>query len=329
MRVKYMKTTVALAASLIAAGVTAPLLSAQGGNSPRAATGVASSDQPLATYPPTAGFNPLTASAAELAQNHFPPRPTAGPALTAWDATYGRATHYVPPDPVQGTTLVAPPLATSSSTSPAGSYNSLNSGDWTGYFITESSTLAQATWEQVPVHAGTDTNYKTAPQVAFWTGLGGVTSPQYLIQAGASSISTSPSAQYRFWTEDAPLAPDYEGPVIRPYQYAFVSVQYEGSDSTLYFLENTTTGDYSDFVNDTPDVELNTTDFIAESPPAIATWPDWGETTFTGCTGSTLALQPGQSDTEVFMYSSSGILRGTPGPVNPANDGFNVWWKSA
>lgn len=323
MRLKYMKATVVLVTSLVASGVMVPLLYAQGGNSPRAAD-VASSYQPLATYPPMAGFNPITASAAELAQNHFPPRPTSGPALTAWDATYGRATHYAPPDPVQGTNPVAPPLATSSSPSSAGAYNSLNSLNWSGYFITASSASAQAIWEQKPVAVGDDTNFETAPQVAFWTGLGGINT-ENLIQAGASSISTYPSAQYRFWTEDYPQDPVFEGPVIRPDDYAFVSVSYDGADSTTYFLEDQTTGNYSYFTNDTPYVDLTTTDCIAESPYDI--WPDWGETTFTDCSGSEYALAPGVFDTEVFLYSSTGILRGTPGPVNGNNAGFNDWWK--
>lgn len=51
--------------------------------------------------PPT-GFNPLTATNAELQQYGFPSRPTSPGALATWTAMMEHAKTYVPPNPTPG-----------------------------------------------------------------------------------------------------------------------------------------------------------------------------------------------------------------------------------
>lgn len=300
-------------------------LSAQGSDrTDRLDAGVGSSDQPLATFAPTAGFDPLTASNAELAQNGFPPRPASGPHLAAWDATFGQATNYVPPNPIQGTTVVAPSPALSSP-QPASSSAGIpvDSLKWSGYYISGESNYAQSEWIQKPVKAGDDTNFQTSPMVTFWAGMGGV-EDDYIIQAGAASISAYPVAQYRFWTEDAPNPVIWEGPVIRPDDDAFVYVQYENNFTTQYFLEDVTTGDYSVFTNSSPDLDIYTTDFVAEAPFDV--WPDWGTTTFYYNYNGSVDLSPDNGN-EVILESDTGVVRGQPGAINPENAGFDDSWK--
>ena len=67
-----------------------------------------------------AGFNPLTASASQLAEYGFPPRPTSPEAYLSWARAMKHAVHDVPP---------------------AGGYGTLEgttSGQWGGYYETSS-----------------------------------------------------------------------------------------------------------------------------------------------------------------------------------------------
>jgi hypothetical protein len=92
-----------------------------------------------------------------------------------------------------------------------------------------------------------------------WTGLG-ITS---LIQAGIASIATS-TAQYRFWTEDYPNPPIFEGPAVHPGDVVYVYVEYLGSNSAYYYLENETSGNYQSFVNSAPYVGWRAANYINE-----------------------------------------------------------------
>jgi len=83
----------------------------------------------LRTYPPQKGFDPLTATDAQLLKHGFPRRPTSPLALKAWKNAMAHATHYVAPDPCYSSVRHGPPTSNGSSSgtplaSPSGVNNS-------------------------------------------------------------------------------------------------------------------------------------------------------------------------------------------------------------
>jgi hypothetical protein len=197
--------------------------------------------EPIQTFSqPPAGFDPTTATAAELAQYGFPPFPPGSNAIAiaSWTTAVQDAKQYSAPTPICGT----------------GTNSVVYSDNWSGHVVPYSVqnnahfTWSTSTWTQPSIGGDPSyTNYQTAPTVSFWTGTG-VSS---LIQTGASSIATS-TPQYRFWTEDYPNHQTWEGPVISPNDTAYVYEEYEGSSRAYYYLENETTGDYQSFTNSAP-----------------------------------------------------------------------------
>jgi hypothetical protein len=110
----------------------------------------------------------------------------------------------------------------------------------------------------------TNAHYSGAPDtfvpgVAEWTGFG----VEDIIQAGTVAFAEA-SVWYGFWTEDFPDSPVFEGPSVNPGDDMYVDIQYQGSESTCYFLEDETTGDYQYFTNSSPYVELDSVPYIQE-----------------------------------------------------------------
>ncbi len=215
---------------------------------------VASPCAPLSVFPPPPpGFAPGSASATDLQTYGFPPRPAAGPdagaAMTAWQTAVNAAQHYEVPQPI--CTSVT---------------HTAYTGIWAGYVAPRANysdaafTWSESQWVQPSVPANSNyTNWQDAPTASFWDGIG-VTS---LIQAGVDSISMN-TPQYRYWTEDYPNGSIYEGPAISPGQSAYVYLQYQGNQTTYYYLENVTTGHYQTFTNASPYVGSNAANFINE-----------------------------------------------------------------
>ena len=215
---------------------------------------------------PPAGFNPLTASAAALKKYGFPPRPTDPMALSLWTWAMQHAKHYVAPNPVASSIVHAPP--------------DHSGAPWSGYYIPSNGmhfTSSQARWTQPAVAGQNYSSLSNAPDASFWTGIG----MNNIIQAGADSIATS-TPQYRFWTEDYPQSTILEGPTIRPGDLAYVNIQYNGNDTTTFYLENYTTGGYSSFTNSTPNVGWSSGEFINEQPNTSLPMPVYGSTSFAG-----------------------------------------------
>lgn len=265
--------------------------------------------QPIQTFSqPPAGFNPLTASAASLKKYGFPPRPTAPAALSLWSEAMQHATHYVPPNPVASSIMHDPPT---------------HSGNpWSGYTIPSNGvhyTGSEARWTQPAVAGNSNyTNYNKAPDASFWTGIG----TNNLIQAGADSIATA-TPQYRFWTENWPYEGTiWEGPVIRPGDLAYVDVQYNGNDTTTFFLENYTTGGYSSFTNYTPDVGWDAGDFINEQVWPSLPFPVYGSTSFAGASAGNNNTGQDLTGSDSTLYAQ--IPGVSVGPVQDGDSGFTL-----
>lgn len=234
-----------------AAGIATPKAMAANPISQQRALAQAQQCKPLKVFLPPAGFKPLTASAAQLQNVGYPPRPPASDkaALHAWTNAVNRPLHFTTPHPVCTATK----------------HSVIPSGNWAGHEVPESDYgspiyYTLSTWVQ-PEVAGNRSynNYATAPDASFWTGTGLVD----IIQAGCDSISTA-TPQYKCWTEDYPLGTDWEGPAVRPGQGVYVIDDYLGSNVAYYYIENLTTGEAQSFENSAPYVGLGSADYINE-----------------------------------------------------------------
>ena len=123
MRSKLMISALAAAASLV---FSATVTFAQGTSGPITIT---TGQLHYMISPPPAGFNPLTASAATLAEYDFPARPTNPISLARWTTAMKHATHYVAPD------LIATPGLGQSATSTISTFGTDITGNWAGYSV--------------------------------------------------------------------------------------------------------------------------------------------------------------------------------------------------
>lgn len=180
------------------------------------------------------------------------------------------------------------------------------------------------------------TDYKSAPSVGIWTGLGGSpTDPTgYVLQAGTASIATS-TPEYRFWTEDAPNAPVYQGPVIRPGDTAYVSISFIGpgagyTNEVTFFLENYTTDEYSSIIVDEPYLSEWSADYVVEPGGSPRTLPNFSSTSFSGCGleyGTTSDPADGTNTDAEFdqlNYTKMNNSLMSTGSVDTTSDGFTV-----
>lgn len=287
--------------------------------------------KPLKVYMPTPGFNPLTASNKELVLHGYPRRPTNPAALKAWTKAMKHALHFSTPTPHVGTKPIAPPSKYSGTASYWSGYVALSSNN-----SDEKYNNTSANWV-VPSVTG-NPNYppstydSTAPRIAFWTGIGGwnTTSPTApIVQAGVASIATS-TPEYRFWTEDYPYNPVYEGPVINPGDEAYVVISYNTNGTTNYWLEDETTGDTQSFTNSSPYYDGSSADFVSEAGNHV---PQFPSEPFSNCYdgwagGGTSALYP-QYTTQAIMTDSSGNIEVYPSGINSSTDGFTEYWSSS
>jgi hypothetical protein len=273
---------------------------------------------PAAAAP--SGFNPVTATASQLAQYGFPARPTDPVALLVWQNAMAHATTLIDP-PSQCSTVVhdtAPPDHSVNNTSNYAGHVMANSYENNATF-----TGSSADWTQpsVPSAAGYP-NYQSAPDASFWDGIGYST----IIQDGCDSISTSNSPTYKCWTEDYPDGTDWEGPAVRPGDEVYSSVHYNGNQTSTYFIEDVTTGKYLDKTHPSTHVGFRAGDFINEELGPYL--PNYGRTTFNGCETSTGAdTYPLQSNNNNVDNNTSSP-GATPSSVNNSNSSFSVSWNS-
>jgi hypothetical protein len=279
--------------------------------------------QPIRVYAqPPAGFDPLTAPSAELAQYGFPPFPPGNDAgaIAEWETTVQAAKYYSAPQPICGTTSHAQ-----------------YSGNWAGHVAPNTDygsdyfTWSEATWIQpsVPGDASyPDADWQDSPDASFWDGLGN----HDLVQAGADSIATT-NPEYRFWTEDYPNGTVWEGPVISPGDAAHAYVEYINDADCYYFLEDTTSGHYQSFDNACPYEGYNQADFINERVNGLYL-PDFGthatSGNYFGDSSNTYDLSSSDNIINIMTSNcgSTGTVLSQPTAVASNTSYNNVWYAS-
>ena len=281
--------------------------------------------EPTYVFPkPPQGFNPLTATSQQLMTYGFPQKPSGGSKLTAWTKAMAAARNEVPPNPVVG----------KRPWDWGGLTGYKTTGPWAGYANLASANndvqyLATSAYWNVSSISGNSnypsSDWQSAPAVGAWTGIGGTTNPD-VIQAGTADIATS-TPQYRFWDEDYPNAPIYEGPVVNANQQVYVNVSYDGNGQTSYYMENMATGAYSSFENSSPYYSSTSAEFIVEQGGSYL--PDFGSISFTSAQDSWPGVWSNfdsQNYEEYLMTNSSGTTTAEPGA--PSNDAFSVYWQA-
>lgn len=195
---------------------------------------------------PPIGFNPVTASDATLKEYGFPARPSDPTALQEWDGVMQHAQNYVAPVPIQSATSFSP------------NFNGNPYASEAGYAVLSSQNPGIGEFNEA---YGEWTQTASAEQVAYWVGLGGETPKDNgdLVQAGA--VSGVPqniqkewglTSSYAFFLEDYnpenQLAPIYEAtPIVNASNTVYVYLQYNGSTSEAFLLNESTT--YYTWVN--------------------------------------------------------------------------------
>lgn len=219
---------------------------------------------------PPAGFNPVTATSAQLRCFGFPSRPASSAKLSRWNYFMSRAINYVYP------------TSAISESAPAGvPYSSYTGENWAGYHAraNQNTQLPYLQWYE----ADADTVVRNAPYTytsgnctgmmfGQWVGLGGDTSGTNLSQIGVEEMAGNPPSYRAWWQVAANQTPVtvLEVPVS-PGDTVYLSAHYNiGQASTTFYVQDVTTATYTSFTksagNPTQDV-----DFDMEEP---ASWPN-------------------------------------------------------
>ncbi|MGH9307001.1 MAG: G1 family glutamic endopeptidase [Acidimicrobiales bacterium] len=243
----------------------------------------------LTTIIPPSGFAPLSASASQLQDYGFPPRPTSAGALASWTKAMSAYRDTIVPNLVfaKGGPLFSHPLQ-STGTSPPGSTRGTSqpvrngaNANWSGYTGNSSShthwITAEGTW-MVP-NVGTQCGGSST--MSIWTGLGGVTSTGNFQQSGIAFNEGIPG-QVSLWTpfwelfEGGYNVGPYElygaGTIalsIQPGNVVFSSTYFDRSlNEVKFYLENLTNGQVAEYFAGSAitSYDGNTADWITEFP---------------------------------------------------------------
>lgn len=280
----------------------------------------------LLAYPQRpVGFNPLTATATQLAYYGLPPRPPGSnkSALVSWTTAMEHAK-----------TEVASPDVTGPTT-----FSSFTGDNWSGYYNPANQNGGEpyhevsANWTVPSVPSSGSGN-----QLDAWVGMGGVANtggyqPEYdgyIEQAGTISTASDP-ASYRFVWEyytgsSSPL--HYQGPAVAAGDSVYVNIATNTSTlETTFFMENLTTNQYfSTPAVSTPGWSGNTADFEFEMPAGDTALPKFPTTPFTDCfewQGNTLNTVVSAGTSVKTTISPPGGAYAYPTALGSANDGFN------
>ncbi len=146
---------------------------------------------------PPAGFRPETASAAELNEYGFPPRPSGGAALARWQEEMSKWRGSAPPAPF----LTVAPAHTH--TQSAQSDTPSPSGNWAGY-VTESTSEtfdhAEGWYYEPQRYSSVCTN----PDESTWAGLGGWNSGDDVLAQNGTAIGVPGISDHQAWWEFYP-----------------------------------------------------------------------------------------------------------------------------
>lgn len=230
---------------LAGAGDTTALAGAYGG------TFVYRLPHAVAVYTPApAGFDPLTASPAQLARYNIPAAPRSGPGLAQWRSAMAEL-HFVA---APRTLSVLPAHAASS----VPDYSDHWAGyvDYGGPYQRVSTTWSEPSFARDRCRAGA---------LTLWAGIGGY-GTAYLAQDG-TSVGTPGLHRNQAWWEITP-AGMVPVPLYATEGSAFTAdVSYLGHGRFSFFMENDATGAaWSGSESAGGDVDLSTAEVIAERP---------------------------------------------------------------
>lgn len=238
---------------------------------------------------PPGGFNPLTATDAQLACYGFPKRPESSTGLAQWEDVMAHAKTYVAPALWPAGTLQPPAAGTVCSGCSYYTWYGGGNYPWSGYAIAASNNnWSGLQWTQVngewavpygnPNKGCHNSNNTNAAIVAPWVGLGGDGwdhgTGTKLIQAGTDTYDTNRPPPYTpvittFWYENYNADPTQvlvSTPAVKQGDRVYVNVQYSRGYAT-YFYENYTTNYYNSVSESASNPDLSSAEAIAESFP--------------------------------------------------------------
>jgi len=270
---------------------------------------------------PPPGFEPLTATQAQLNEYGLPARPTDPSASARWSAMMQNL-HFVPPPPY----LVANPLAHFTD------YNS----HWSGQAATSNSPSAYSSVDATWTEPGTDSNScSNSPMLGVWVGLGGgvVQDQSSYISQDGTAVNVPGFGNHQSWVEDTVLGNPVAANVYAHPGYGFTAetIWQAGAMEYHWYLYDGYSGDYQDLYNATSYYNGSSAEAIVERPSVDSPLEDllqFSQVNFTPAANGNAFT--GYSTTPIYM-TSSGYSNGTP-LANPSgigsNDQFTVTWKN-
>jgi hypothetical protein len=233
---------------------------------------------------PPAGFDPVTASDAQLDAYGFPPRPDASKAPAAyaqWQTVVTRPATRIVPQLVATNVVNGPEkLATHGVPSATGAITGSTSGNWSGYVISENSdpfkakkTYIFATFTVPVAQQAFGECSAAAVHSSEWVGIDGSGSSDVLqagIKAGATCKNKKTTASYAAWYEWFPEDEiDIKNFDIYPGDIVYVYVWNTSTTEGHYYIEDATTDKVSSLAFKAPKnttLKGNSAEWIVERP---------------------------------------------------------------
>jgi hypothetical protein len=301
---------------------------------------------------PPSGFDPLTASSAELNCYNIPQQPSDPNGAAGWRTAMQHLRYWITPDPVDAgffsetpNTQADSPTFSIHPDATLGGITAQGSTQWAGYIAYANQTIqgtyvgqnpsvtwhsAWATWTVTP-----NTNHSGAALLD-WVGYGGgpvVGGP--LVQAGSIAcgvgyqcVSGNNPNQYTLWYENYPresaLLPSGDF-ALNVNDTIYAEVDNNSSTSSFFFLEDETSGQYLSFIESNEQTQTNTTvEWAFESTQAGLpfTVNPFFYAGAEGITGSEQWISQGVHSWNNLAIYIPGYA-GTTG-INTSNDGFHI-----
>jgi hypothetical protein len=291
------------------------------------------------SYTPAPGFDPLTATDAELEANGLPPRPTDSASLALWRGTVkkgpGHSACPTPgPDHDAGGTGTPSTVHGPAVVSPA-SVGKWHSSNWSGYVANgHTYTYAKGEWKIGDANGpATDKSYYSSS----WVGVGsGDSKTHALVQAGTDSNEANDFSSFHLWWEVYPQKSSQTITSTAHYgDTVYVSISFTKGHAKMYLrdFDDSDGGTYTyNSSTITPD---GTAEWITERPEESGYYPYLADskTTFTdayakyGSTEKKLGSLPRD---EVEMWNCQGHTKEEldyPGAVSSSGTSFTTHWK--
>jgi hypothetical protein len=219
---------------------------------------------------PPAGFDPLTASAADLARYSIPARPAGGSELAAWQKMM-RGAHFVDA-PARITRAGQYTLSASVQLVP--------SGNWSGYLDTNQGSFytgAQMTFTEPNVTSNPSTRCTVQQAESIWAGVGGVVD-NTLYQAGTSWAPNTQIGLHQGFFEVIAPGLTLQQSQAQPFSITpsvgdavYTSFTYVSTQNLIrfYFADLTTGASQGVTVTSVPAMGSSTAEWIAERPTYV------------------------------------------------------------